>query len=794
MTDTPRFTFGTKAETLALLAPLVTTAMVPPVHVTRRDAWVKDRDGVLAAIAARFAGQRLAVRSSALSEDAAESSMAGAFLSLLDVPTDDPAQLAQAMDQVSASMTARDGDQILVQPMIGDIAVSGVIMTFDMASGAPYYRLDFDDETGRPDVVTSGTGVHKSLYVHRDTAPAALKSERVARFIALARELEAITGSAALDIEFCMTRGGDLVLLQVRRIVLARHWHPVIERRVRRELAHLEAHLTRAFAPQPGLLGQGTAYGVMPDWNPAEIIGTTPRPLATSLYHDLITGHVWHEARAEMGYRALPRTPLMTVLHTHPFIDVRASFNSFLPAGLADTTGAVLVDAWIARLKAQPEFHDKVEFEIVPTCMSFDFDAQFQARYPGLLAPQEFDDYRAALIALTRDNLDPARAGLERAIAEAQTLLHHTAPRGGDGDGAAHLGHAVRLINACRSHGTRPFAKAARHAFIAESLLRSAVARGALSADRLAQFRRAIQTYSSTMMADFEAVHDGQMTQPDFFARYGHLRPGTYDVTSLRYDEREDLFADKPAAMAAHVATFTATDAEHAALSSLLSEAGLDVLTAEAFFDYAARAIAAREDVKFIFTRALSDALLHLRHWGLSNGLSADDVSFLRWPEIADLTHTPVLEDLDRHFLPIANARRQDMVDAATIRLPHLITAPGDIYVATLNRSVPNFVGSGRVVGTVSHISADSPPGADIRGRIVCISNADPGFDWIFAKGPAALVTRFGGMNSHMAVRCAELGVPAAIGCGDQVFERIAAAAQVELNCAEKIIRPVHGR
>ena len=31
-------------------------------------------------------------------------------------------------------------------------------------------------------------------------------------------------------------------------------------------------------------MGRRTVYGVMPDWNPAEIIGIRPKPLSLSLY------------------------------------------------------------------------------------------------------------------------------------------------------------------------------------------------------------------------------------------------------------------------------------------------------------------------------------------------------------------------------------------------------------------------------------------------------------------------------------------------------------------------------
>ena len=66
----------------------------------------------------------------------------------------------------------------------------------------------------------------------------------------------------------------------------------------------------------------------MPDWNPAEIIGTKPNSLATSLYSDLILKEICMQ-RAEFGYRDVRPHPLLISFASHPYIDIRASFNSF---------------------------------------------------------------------------------------------------------------------------------------------------------------------------------------------------------------------------------------------------------------------------------------------------------------------------------------------------------------------------------------------------------------------------------------------------------------------------------
>jgi hypothetical protein len=235
------------------------------------------------------------------------------------------------------------------------------------------------------------------------------------------------------------------------------------------------------------------------------------------------------------------------------------------------------------------------------------------------------------------------------------------------------------------------------------------------------------------------------------------------------------------------------TPAERSAIDALLKSMGLDVLRADELLGYAGTAIAGREEVKFTFTRALSDALSELVRWGEAQGLSRDDLSYIDWPAIARTLYQPIMDEVDRHYLDLAEIGRRSIDAAYMFRIGHIVFGVRDIYVATLNRSVPNFVGTGAASGQVVELTADSPATVDVTDRIVCIENADPGFDWIFTRNPSALITRFGGANSHMAIRCAEFGLPAAIGCGDQIYLHVLAVGRVELDCRQKILRPLHG-
>lgn len=785
------FSFGTKSETLQRLMPLLSQAKILPLQYFMVAQWRSSPQQCLAKVAALTASH-VVVRSSALQEDGDASSMAGTFTSCLNVDASCAEALCDAINVVVASFDKMPDlrNQILVQPMLGDIQMSGVVMTHDIQHGAPYYNINYDDESGKTDTITGGCGVEKSVMVYRGCALEAIRSPRLRVLIAACRELEELCGGVPLDIEFALDNQGVVYIFQVRRISLYRQWHPVTERRVARQLAHVRAYLERQLGPKPGVYGELSVLGAMPDWNPAEIIGANPRPLAASLYRLLVTDSIWREARAAMGYHHPRHQPLMLMVGQHPFIDVRASFNSFLPQQLAPDTASLLIDAWVARLASHPQLHDKVEFEIVSTCFDFDFDSQFASRYPGLLSSESLSAYRTALFGLTRSILTKQGSGglndsLDHIAAREQQQLS------ADGlTGTADLGlERVRdLLQECRQWGTFHFAIIARHGFVAESLLRSARRLKVLSETRIAQWKTTITTVSGELTRDFQAVCDSRMTPEAFLVRFGHLRPGTYDITSLRYDERSDLFIDSALRMSSSVCEpFAWTREETEAMGTLLAEENWGI-SADEFFSYAQKAIAGREYAKLVFTRDLSDALAALTLWGANNGLSRDDLSYLGIDHLLGLITDPQLDDLDRHLLNEVSQAKSRCADAELITLSHLVLDPSEVFVAPMHRALANFVGQQCIEAQLQVLSADTQSSLGLGGKIVCIENADPGYDWIFTRGIAGLITQYGGVNSHMAIRCAEFGIPAAIGCGEQLFSRLQSGRQGVLNCRDKTV------
>lgn len=784
--------FGTKAETLARLAEQ--GFPVPPLLYFDAEKWRNEPERVLRSIYESYAAKypRLAVRSSAVSEDGAHGSQAGAFHSVLHVSSGSFRDLIAAIADVQRRLPQAE-DQIFIQPMVADVAMSGVVMTRALDDGSPYYVINYDDVSGRTDTVTSGAGASKTVYIYKGAREEDFDSPRLRAVVRLAQALEECF-EGGLDIEFALDRQEHIHLLQVRRICAERHWIPRIEQKISRRMKHVEEFISRSMTPRYGLFGRRTILGVMPDWNPAEMIGVSPRPLAFSLYRELITRRTWSLARERMGYRPLPPAELMVAVSGKPYIDVRASFNSFLPADLPDPLCERLVDAWLDRLDDHPNFHDKVEFEIVHTVADFDCAHTFAERYPGMLSPSEFSEYHRSLTRLTGEALQPGGT-LDEALARIEILRGRQERDAGsltNGKTPAGVFDCVLrlalLLEECLTLGTLPFAVAARHAFIAESLLRSAVRVGALRPERADAFKRSIRTVSGELTEDFRKVCAGALSQERFLRVYGHLRPGTYDILSPSYAERPELFGGSAKPQhAGDDEPFALASREEAELDRLLAASSLRV-SPRRLLEYMRAAIAGREHAKFIFTRHLSRMLDTLALWGERLDLDREALSLLPVSEVLNSLSTPLPDEGPRYFRGRVEEHRLRYELERTCKLAYLIRSVRDVYIVPQHRSAPNFITSRRLEAPAVYLDAHSDAGRELRGAIVCIESADPGYDWIFTRDIAGLVTRYGGTNSHMAIRCAEYGLPAAIGCGDLLFERVRKAAFCLLDCGGKTL------
>lgn len=788
--DLAHFVLGTKAQTLQRLQGMVTRSRIEDqVSFTVRQ-WQEDARNVLQLVNLKFYGCSLVVRSSALSEDGFSHSNAGAYTSILNVDGSSHELLLAAIDEVIDSYPDRDGsNQVLVQPMLSSVQASGVVFTRTLESGAPYYIVNYDDVTGSTESITSGSSRHhKTLVIRRDASESSANiPENLRELLPALREVESLLGYDSLDIEFALS-GDVLHILQVRPIAVDHSEARVTDDEILGLLAQARQRFVYLQAETPFCLGGFTVFGVMPDWNPAEIIGTKPGLLAMSLYRYLIMDEVWATQRAEYGYRDVRPHPLLVAFAGHPYVDVRASFNSFVPASLDDSLARRLVEFYLHWLVEHPHLHDKVEFDVVPTCFALDFSRwALRLQQEGNFSEEDVYALREALKLITANAVERTHGDFCSIESLEQRFDKIRASQ------LSPMEKAWGLLDDCRRFGTLPFAHLARSGFVAMTLLKSAVATGVLGQDEMDDFLASIRTVSHALTQDSAATASGQMDWETFVAKYGHLRPGTYDITSPCYaadPERylRPLVEQQTSGSSAHVRSGKLWELARSRFCEALADEGLN-FEADALDAFLRTAIEGREYAKFIFSRNLSLALEQIVFWGQEIGLSRSELANVSLGDVLGFrTGAVTVSDPASWLRQRVRENAESSRRVSAIELPPLITSTEDFSVFTYPSSQANFIGSGQVTARCVDLTQKLGD-EDVTGAIALIPQADPGYDWLFGRGIAGLITMYGGANSHMAIRAAEFGLPAAIGIGEVAYREFVGASILELDPNNRLIR-----
>ena len=465
----------TKANTLINISSKIRIFHVPKSYIFTVSDWIRNKSLIKKKIKQIFSEKEVIIRSSTSSEDSQKASFAGAFESFLNIDSKNSKKIELSINKVIKSYKSKisniRNEQILVQEMIQNIKMSGVIFTGDNLGYQNYYSINYDDITGRTDTVTSGNSEYsnKTLFIFKKKKNL-VRSSRFKKLIKATQEIENFF-TFPLDIEFCLTKKNKLFLLQVRPIVLQKK---IIfkEKEIVNKLSKEYKNLQNSFIKKKGsnIFGKYSFFSQMTDWNPAEMIGQFPSRLSYSLYSSLITDDSWLIARKYMGYNYINDIKLMQNFAGRPFIDVRKSLNSFFPRNISKSLGNKLINESIRKLKLFPSLHDKVEFELIPT--GFSFLIKEKLKKMNVYSKQNLTFFEKKLTKMFIKNLDLKSDGsVDKNLKKIEKLKnkHHTIDYKVDID----LNKINKIIKETKKYGIIPFSILARHGFIAKDLLLS---------------------------------------------------------------------------------------------------------------------------------------------------------------------------------------------------------------------------------------------------------------------------------------------------------------------------------
>ncbi|MDY3113034.1 MAG: PEP-utilizing enzyme [Helicobacter sp.] len=764
-----RLKFSTKAQNLKNLQSRLKSAKILPLLVITKVNFKQNSQEVLNSIY-KLKTQNLILRSSSRAEDSKSVSNAGAFLSIANVESQNKKAVLEALLKVADSMPNAD-DEILIQPSLENIDSCGVAFSVDKDNFAPYYCIEYD-KSGSTHSITDGSSKEKfSFYAHREIKE--VQNKNLAQVITLLRELEGLFNYPYLDVEFAFSEG-ELYCLQVRPLVkgelnLSDKLPLVALERLSRRVVNLQK-------ARVGVYGSRSIFGVMPDWNPAEIIGLKPKRLALSLYKEIITDKIWAYQRDNYGYKLLRSHPLMHSFLGMPFIDVRLSFNSFIPKNLDSKIAQKLVDYYLIKLEQKPHLHDKVEFEIIFSC--YDLNTPFKLK--NLLNcgfnENEIKRLEFALLELTNNIINPDSGLYLKDLAKISKLGEHY--REITESNLPLIDKIYWLLEECKRYGTLPFAGIARAGFVAVAMLNSLVEIGFFSESEKNDFLNSLHTISKELSAEVAKMGENVESQKAFLEKFGHLRAGTYNILSPRYDEAfSEYFSDNFNAKSPHISKFSLSEKRQRELENLFREHGLQI-TSKEFFNFLKLAIEWREWAKFEFSRLLSKAIVLIGELGENYGINKEEMAHLDINSILELYSSLYALNPKQRFLDEISQNKQEYELTLALKLPSLLRSSEEIFSFFEMQNKPNFITQKSIVA-----DAVGENSKELEGKIVLINAADPGYDYLFSKNIAALITCYGGANSHMAIRASELGLPAAIGVGVELFNKLKGAKKIALDC-----------
>lgn len=851
---------GTKAETLQYLKEKVTHSFIEDMAVVTLEQLQADRDGLCAAIEAQFAGALIVVRSSCKGEDGYLSSNAGHFESILHVDSSNADQVAEAVRQVALSYEADipeyAGEQVLIQRQTKDVAVSGVIFTRDIKEDRPYYMITYD-RSGSTDSVTSGAS-GQQLWIARDAA-AEILPEEWRRLIAAVREIQLICQDDRLDIEFAVRGDGQVVVFQVRPLAASYRYQNHFDGQncagsldcpdgqnptdgsncagsqspadglncagsqrladgsncsvsqdstddvsipcpvslsdqaffQRKELAKARYGLTLHVKEHRPMMLSDMAF-----WNPVEMIGDNPHPLAYSLYREMITSTAWNRGLRPLGYRKI-HADIMYAVGNKPYISVDYAFEALIPNTIEEKLAKKLAAYYRRTLQEDLTAHDKIEFEIVFSCFDFTVDQRLETLIHHGFTQEEKAQVRSALYEQTVEMIRRYPQILETDLQDIAGMHANCCAQ--EAERRLLLAEPVSmekliwiseniagLLNDICHLGTPQFSRQARLAFVARSLCNTMVERGFVTEQEMEAFMSSIHTVASEYHADYKACRLGTLDKTEFFEKYGHLRSGTYDINTSRYDQL-DLFG-KELSATIPVAEQQSFDEKEFTTKVERAVAEADFpFSAEKLLQFCRMAMEQREYFKFAFTRSLSLCLELIADMGAGLGIDRADMAYL---EVADILAGGYYADLDmwkRNWERMITRRKEYYRLQRQLILPEVIQRMSDLDCIPLLAARPNFITTRKITGQV--VNPETEPAADITGKIVLLQKADPGYDWIFTRHIGGLVTQYGGAASHMAIRCAEFGIPAAIGCGAKWYETIRKAEYLTMDCRNGLLQ-----
>ena len=186
-----------------------------------------------------------------------------------------------------------------------------------------------------------------------------------------------------------------------------------------------------------------------------------------------------------------------------------------------------------------------------------------------------------------------------------------------------------------------------------------------------------------------------------------------------------------------------------------------------------------------IFTKSIDEVFNNLIKFSNEVGISRENLEYISIKNFLNYYSNVDVEKLKKILKSDISQNKKNYKILNLIEFPEFITNVKDLYFQEQRSKIGNYITTKITHGEIVHIKKIKDYSI-LNNKIVFLENADPGYDFIFSHNIKGLITEYGGSNSHMSIRCLELGIPAIIGIGSREFKLILSNNSIEINCKQK--------
>lgn len=672
----------------------------------------------------------------------------------------------------------KQNDYIIFQEYIKKVNYAGVIFTSEINYDSPYIVINYD-ETGKTNLITSGQKNlnQKNLFIFKKDN--FLAPKKFIKLIKLIFILEKKFNNNRLDIEFAIKKE-KIYIFQIRKLANQKR-NIISKKKIFDVLTNINKKITK-FQLKNTLHGKTSYFSNMSDWNPAEMLGNKPNYLGLTIYKELITNNIWSQQRKSYGYKDVSPYELLINFAGSPYIDLRTDLNSFLPKNLPIKLGDKIINNSLNLIRKNPYLHDKIEFECINTCLSLDTKNKVK-----FLNKKEQNIYLDELKKITNNAINEKLLNTEinkiKSFLESLKVIKKKK--------ISTIQKIFYINYLTKEKASLPFAGLARIAFISTKILKDLNKIGLITEEYLRIFFSKINSINIKLNQELCKIKSSKNGKKKFLDYFGHLRPSTYDINSKNYLENFDNYFKNYSTQIYKKIYKKNSLQNKKKIETEFKKLGYNFSVSQ-FLKIAQKAINYREEGKFIYSKGVNEILCQILLLGKEMKIKRNDLAHLDYNIILNANSNLESEKFKKTVNRNINKNKNSKKILDLIKLPDIIFKEDDPFCYEDDNVKGNFVTLEECYGDIKKINTHLLDTNSLNNKIIFIESADPGYDFIFNFNIKGLVTKYGGLNSHMSIRCLELNIPAVIGIGDKKYKDLSNSNKIFINCKKEIIDKIN--